>query len=112
LTIRIVSLVQPESALPASIAVQQRTSGFKTLKMAFKSKKKDAKHVNFEYIPPTGSGEPAVDSSGVDYRDVMEEECMNHFRPVLDHPAIFFEKARDAFVGGGREGSKVVRIVN
>lgn len=79
----------------------------KTLKAAFGSRKKDDKRIDFEYIPPTGSGEPAVDSSGVDCRDVLEESCMASFVPVV-RTVVPFEKGAEVFkVNGG-----VVRVIN
>lgn len=62
----------------------------------------------FEYLPPTASGEPTVDSSGMDCRDVLEEACMSTFRPVVNC-VVPLEKGAEVFktMSGG-----VVRLVN
>ena len=109
LTIRLVTLVDPSTISTTVLPTHSRSSGFKTLRAAFGSKKKETKTINFEYLSPTGSGEPAVDSSGVDCRDVLEEACMSTFRPVVSciRP---LEKGGEVFKS--LSGGGVVRIVN
>jgi hypothetical protein len=103
-----VTLVDPSSINTSASPTHSRSSGFKTFKAAFGSRKKDEKRINFEYVPPTGSGEPAVDSSGVDCRDVLEESCMSTFVPVTP-TVVPLEKGVEVFrlKSGG-----VVRIIN
>ncbi|WVQ72581.1 hypothetical protein IAR50_002139 [Cryptococcus sp. DSM 104548] len=119
---KLVTTKQPEQTLkhvPPHLTT--RPSGLKTLRLAFSSKRKDSKFIDLTYIPPTACGEPEVDSSGMDLRDVMEEPCMAIFKPFLDNgggdggPAILpFEKGREAFRygGWGECGVRVVRLIN
>ncbi|ODO08828.1 hypothetical protein L198_00561 [Cryptococcus wingfieldii CBS 7118] len=119
---KLVTTKQPEQTLrhvPPHLTT--RPSGLKTLRMAFSSKRKDSKFIDLSYISPTACGEPEVDSSGLDLRDVMEEPCMAAFKPFLDNgggdggPAILpFEKGREAFRygGWGECGVRVVRLIN
>ncbi|KAK8864394.1 hypothetical protein IAR55_001642 [Kwoniella newhampshirensis] len=123
---KLVSTQSPESTSFTSPppGLTSRPSGMKTLRAAFGSRRKESKFISFEYLPPVASGEPEVDSSGMDYRDVMEEPCMAIFRPVVD-VVIPFEKGAEAFGRGGGHGEgdyqnieraegkvKVVRVIN
>ncbi|WVO22222.1 uncharacterized protein IAS62_003552 [Cryptococcus decagattii] len=114
---KLVSTKRPEATLnhvPSHMA--SRPSGIKTLKTVFASKRKDSKFIVFEYLSPTGSGEPEIDASGMDYRDVMEEPCMAIFKPVLEgeHAVVPFERGAQAFKRQGWDecGVRVVRIIN
>ena len=109
MTFRILTLVAPTTSMPSTIPVHSRKSGFKTLRAALTSRRKETKHITFEYLTPTGSGEPEVDSSGVDCRDVMEESCMLFFKPIVAG-VIPLEKGVDAFKI--QHGVAVVRLVN
>jgi len=59
------------------------------------------------YVPAPGTGEPTVDSSGLDPRDVMEEEGMDGLAPVVGK-IVPFERGAEVFTGHGG----VVRIIN
>jgi hypothetical protein len=96
------------SSITTTSPTHGRTSGFKTLRAVFRSKKKDVKMIQFEYLPLAGSGEPTVDSSGLDYRDVLEESCMSTFRPVVGE-IVPLERGADVFKQ--RQGG-VVRLIN
>lgn len=115
--VRLVSTKRPEATLnhvPSHMA--SRPSGIKTLKTVFGSKRKDSKFIVFEYVSPIGSGEPEIDASGMDYRDVMEEPCMAFFKPVLqgEHAVVPFERGAQVFKRQGWDecGVRVVRIIN
>ncbi|WWD17310.1 hypothetical protein CI109_101750 [Kwoniella shandongensis] len=120
---KLVSTQRPESTVTSPPpGLTSRPSGLKTLRAAFGSKRKESKFISFEYLPPVASGEPEVDSSGMDYRDVMEEPCMAIFRPMVDS-VVPFEKGAEAFKRAGKgsyetgEGSvegkiSVVRLIN
>ncbi|WWC89329.1 uncharacterized protein L201_004250 [Kwoniella dendrophila CBS 6074] len=84
------------SSSPTSPKFSSRPSGLKSLKAAFggsssssssrHNSRKDSqnKFISIEYLNPIGSNqEPEVDSSGMDYRDIMEEPCMAIFKPNL-----------------------------
>ncbi|KJE06032.1 hypothetical protein I311_00168 [Cryptococcus gattii NT-10] len=114
---KLVSTKRPEATLnhvPSHMA--SRPSGIKTLKTVFGSKRKDSKFIVFEYVSPIGSGEPEIDASGMDYRDVMEEPCMAFFKPVLqgEHAVVPFERGAQVFKRQGWDecGVRVVRIIN
>lgn len=115
--VRLVSTKRPEATLnhvPSHMA--SRPSGIKTLKTVFGSKRKDSKFIVFEYVSPIGSGEPEIDASGMDYRDVMEEPCMAIFKPVLEgeNAVVPFERGADVFKRQRWDecGVRVVRIIN
>ncbi|WVQ82361.1 hypothetical protein IAT38_004489 [Cryptococcus sp. DSM 104549] len=113
---KIVSMKRPESNFSHGAPIlASRPSGIKTLRSVFSNKRKESKFVAFEYLPPTGSGEPEVDSSGMDYRDVMEEPCMAIFRPALEgeKSVMPFEKGAEVFGygGWGECGVRVVRVM-
>ena len=95
--------------MSANVKVHRSTSGIKSLRAAFSSRRKDSKFVSFEYLPPTGCGEPEVDSSGVDCRDILEGPIMSAFRPVVE-AVLPLEKGMEAF--RGQHGVTVVRLVN
>lgn len=114
---KLVSTKRPETTLnrvPPHLA--SRPSGIKTLRTVFGSKRKDSKFIAFEYVSPIGSGEPEIDASGMDCRDVMEEPCMASFRPVLEgeNAVVPFERGADVFKRQGWDecGVRVVRIIN
>ncbi|WWC61871.1 uncharacterized protein I303_104456 [Kwoniella dejecticola CBS 10117] len=124
---------------PHESSKHSRPSGLKSLKAAFgssRSKQKDYKNINVEYLPAVGTGEPEVDSSGMDYRDIMEEPCMAIFRPHLPDSAsikhnsslysgtdlnhndknqaktiVHFEKGHEIFKRDW-EGVRVIRVIN
>ena len=106
---RLISLTPPDSSMSSSTSTQPRASGFKNIRSAFGSRRKDSKHISFQYLPPAGSGEPDVDTSGLDCRDVLEEECISSFMPVVKHiwP---LEKGMEAF--RGKIGTSVIRLAN
>ncbi|WVQ99409.1 hypothetical protein IAU59_006542 [Kwoniella sp. CBS 9459] len=134
---KIVSIVKPETAFPsAPPQLSSRPSGIKTLRAAFTSKRKESKFIVFEYLAPSGTGEPEVDSSGMDCRDVMEEPCMAIFKPHLPENALLsdqggmyggpqqhqqqqqevksvvhFERGAEVFKRNWR-GYRVVRVIN
>jgi hypothetical protein len=108
---RIITMVPPDETAhtkPENIA---KPSGLKAFKAAFQSKKQanKQKSVGFEYLPPAGSGEAEVDSSGMDIRDVLEEPSIVDFRPVVSK-TVPLEKGAEAFTGVP-EGV-VVRIIH
>ncbi|OXG41780.1 hypothetical protein C359_03196 [Cryptococcus neoformans Bt120] len=114
---KLVSTKRPEATLnrvPPHLA--SRPSGIKTLRTVFGSKRKDSKFISFEYVSPIGSGEPEIDASGMDCRDVMEEPCMATFRPVLEGESavVPFERGAEVFKRQGWDecGVRVVRIIN
>jgi len=106
---RLTSLVPPEASIASIAQSQARPSGFKNLRAAFSSRRKESKYISFEYLAPAGSGEPEVDGSGLDCRDVLEELSVTAFKPVVKNiwP---LEKGMEAF--RGRVGTSVVRLVN
>lgn len=109
ISVRLVSIVPPEASMSANGQVHSRPSGIRNLRAAFSSRRKESKYIAFEYLSPTGSGEPGVDASGVDCRDALEEPCISTFRPVVKNiwP---LEKGMEAF--RGRMGVSVIRLVN
>lgn len=99
----------PDPTMPSSIQAQSRASGFKTLRQAFGAgKRKDSKTIMYEILLPAGTGEPEVDRSGEDYRDVLEGVGMERLEPIVKE-VMTFEKGMEAFSG---KGVKVVRLVN
>lgn len=88
-----------------------KASGFKSLRMAFSNKRKDSKFINFVYLPPAGSGEPEVDTSGVDIRDTLEEATMDAFRPMVGQ-VLPFERGAEAFRWTKGQIPAVVRLIN
>lgn len=105
------SLVSTDASVASSTQVSSnsRPSGFKNLRAAFASRRKESKYIAFECVAPAGSGEPEVDASGLDYRDVLEEPCISTFKPVVKN-VWPLEKGMEAF--RGRLGVSVVRLVN
>lgn len=101
--------VPPSETLPPNVQVSTRSSGLKNLRAAFGSKRKESKFITVEYLPPAGSGEPEVDASGVDCRDVLEETGVGALRPVVRR-VWPFEKGMEAFRPG--VGGSVVRLIN
>lgn len=102
------SLQAPDSSLPLDIRAAAKPSGLKTLRAAFSSRRKTSKFIAFQHLPPAGSGEPEVDSSGMDCRDVLEDPGMAKFRPVV-RETVPFERGAEAF----REPEEtVVRLIN
>ncbi|WWC70209.1 uncharacterized protein I206_104159 [Kwoniella pini CBS 10737] len=128
------------SSSPNEPKSNSRPSGLKSLKAAFgssKSNRKDSKYINIEYLNEIGIGEPEVDSSGMDFRDIMEEPCMAIFKPHLpefiipkhnsinyDSSSTFgsgqderlktivnFEKGHEIFKRDW-EGVRVIRVIN
>jgi NADPH:quinone reductase-like Zn-dependent oxidoreductase len=107
--IRIITMVPPDETAhvkPENIA---KPSGLKAFRAAFQSKRQTTKAISFEYLPPAGSGEPEVDGSGMDIRDVLEEPAIVAFRPVVSK-TLPLEKGAEAFMGVP-EGV-VVRIIH
>jgi hypothetical protein len=105
--------------MPASIHVQARpTSGFKSLRAAFSSKRKDSKFISFEYTPPAGSGEPEVDSSGMDCRDVLEDVGIVDYSPVVrgrgKERIVPLERGAEVFreIPGMEDIGGIVRLIN
>lgn len=96
--------------MPSSIRrSQSRHSGLKGLRAAFSSRRKESKSVAFEYLASAGSGEPEVDTSGIDCRDALEEPCVSAFSPVVTN-VWPLEKGMEAF--RGQVGVSVIRLVN
>ena len=58
-------------------------------------------------MPPAGTGEPEVDASGEDCRDVLEQASVKSFRPVVGD-IVPFERGAGVFTPYGG----VVRMVN
>ncbi|EIW70664.1 hypothetical protein TREMEDRAFT_61172 [Tremella mesenterica DSM 1558] len=85
--------------------IPRRTSAFKSLF----TKRKDSKYINLLPVSPAGTGEPEVDSSGMDIRDVLEDELIPFLSPVSEG-SVVFEKAREVFRSPG--SGMVVRIIN
>ncbi|WVQ67676.1 uncharacterized protein L199_005880 [Kwoniella botswanensis] len=112
---KLISTIKPDSSSsssPTTPTFTSRPSGLKSLKAAFggsNSRRKDSKYISVEYLPPTGSGEPEVDSSGMDYRDIMEEPCMAIFRPVI---AEHIPRKHTSMVLGGEGEGRVKAVVN
>ncbi|WVF71478.1 hypothetical protein IAT40_006284 [Kwoniella sp. CBS 6097] len=113
---KIVSTVKPETAFPSAPPhLSSRPSGLKTLRAAFTSKRKESKFIAFEYLPPSGTGEPEVDTSGMDCRDVMEEPCMAIFRPHLPEYALASSQNGYGYSGqqdDGGEGREIRSVVH
>lgn len=106
---RLVSLVNPK---PAQAAIPQSRSlrGFKM----FHSRQKEAKRVVYEYVHPAGAGEPEVDSSGLDYRDILEEPILGVLHPPVN-AVVPFERGAEVFRSKrmmDRTNIAVVRLVN
>ena len=97
--------------MPSNQPLHTRSSGLKALRAAFGSKRKDSKTIAFEYLPPGGTGEAEVDSSGLDCRDVLEEAAMITFRPVV-RDVLPLESGVAAFKPRKVPEVTVVRLVN
>ncbi|GMK58320.1 hypothetical protein CspeluHIS016_0503520 [Cutaneotrichosporon spelunceum] len=72
------------------------------------------KNVSVSYIQPAGAGEPAVDASGLDYRDVLEEPVLGVLRPSVEE-VVPFELGASVFTSRrnmDRLRVAVVQIVN
>lgn len=116
LIIRIISLASPDPGSP--IPTHAKQSGIRTLRQVFSGRsRKNLKQIHYIYIQPAGTGEPEVDTAGMDIRDTLEEPCMSTFRPSMPHEGAWaFERGMEAFrVQPGEEGRKsvgVVRIIN
>jgi hypothetical protein len=93
--------------MPPTIKAASKPSGLQTLRAVFTSRRKGSKFISFHHLVPAGSGEPEVDSSGMDCRDVLEEACMAVFRPVV-RTAWPFEKGMEAFRS---TGEAVIRLI-
>ncbi|ORX36688.1 hypothetical protein BD324DRAFT_626824 [Kockovaella imperatae] len=106
---RLVSTVKYD--VNAVSPIHNRTSGFKALRMAFANKRKDSKFISFEYLAPAGTGEPEVDASGMDCRDVLEDTAMVGFRPVV-RDVFPLERGPEAFKPVKGPHVSVVRLVN
>ena len=98
LTVRLITRVRPTATTPNKLV--KRPSALNSLRSAFKSKRKDTKFVNVEFLPAAGSGEPEVDAGGMDCRDVLDEPCMSTFRPVV-RGVLPFERGMEAFFRTG-----------
>lgn len=110
LGIRLITLVPPEQAASTKPENIAKPSGLKSFRLAFKSNKKQTtKSISFEYLPPAGSGEPEVDASGLDIRDVLEEPTIVTFKPVVTR-TVPLEKGMEAFQG--LQEGVVVRIIH
>ncbi|WRT66364.1 uncharacterized protein IL334_003319 [Kwoniella shivajii] len=124
---KLVTTVKPDTNFSSQPQLISRPSGIKTLRAAFGSRRKESKFVQFEYLHPTGTGEPEVDTTGMDYRDVMEEPCMAIFKPHLPEfisptkyssgsmeslkGIVNFEKGYEVFKRDW-EGVRVIRVIN
>lgn len=109
---RLITLVPPEQAASTKPENIAKPSGLKAFRLAFKSsssKKQNTKTISFEYLPPAGSGEPEVDASGLDIRDVLEEPTIVTFKPVVSR-TVPLERGMEAFQGAS-EGV-VIRIIH
>lgn len=111
---RLVTLVPPEQSASASAKPENiaKPSGLKAFKAAFtssSSKRQASKTITFDYLPPAGSGEPEVDASGMDIRDVLEEPTIVTFKPVVSR-TVPLEKGNEAF--RGVPDGVVVRIIH
>ena len=95
--------------MPSTAKAQSRQSGFMSLRTAFGTRRKNSKFVVFEYLAPAGSGEPEVDTSGLDCRDVLEDPNIGAFRPVVRR-VWPLEKGTEAF--RDRKEVSVIRLVN
>ena len=102
------SLARP-STTPNKLT--KRPSGLRSLRAAFKSRRKDSKLVRIEYLAPAGSGEPEVDAGGMDCRDILDEPCMSSFRPVV-RGVLPLERGMEAFTGKMGGGDEVIRLIN
>ncbi|ORY34019.1 hypothetical protein BCR39DRAFT_518148 [Naematelia encephala] len=116
---KLLTLVNPEGSINAGQASATKASGLRTLRAAFSSSKRKAassKSISFEYLAPAGTGEPEVDSSGADCRDILEEPGLESLRPVVEGGVIVFERGAEAFGGQGQAGrlfeARVVRLIN
>ena len=108
---RLITTVKFDPSMPSNQPLHPRSGGFKALRAAFGSKKKDARNVSFEYLSPGGTGEPEVDSSGMDCRDVLEEAAMVSFRPVVKD--VFpLELGAEAFKPVKGPHVSIVRLAN
>lgn len=102
---RVISLADEEVGSPTTI---RRSRSIKSFKSALGPRRR----INIDYIHPAGTGEPEVDSSGLDCRDVLEEMGMvGALRPRVD-AVVPFERGPEAFAKPYRLGINVVRIIN
>lgn len=103
----IISLAGPA---PENLRGSQRKGTFKRL-----FKRGSPQPPRFEDIKPAGDGEAEVDHSGQDTRDVLEQQAVTMYRPVVGE-VVPLEKAPELFVykPGTEERlrANVVRIIN
>lgn len=112
---RVISLASAEPSSAAVEAPPRQASGFANIKAAFSKGKRGQKHIKYTYVPPAGTGEPEVDTSGLDTRDVLEEPVMAVLHPVVRH-TVPFERGAEVFRyssdGIDRLGVSAVRLIN
>ncbi|WOO82639.1 NADPH-dependent alkenal/one oxidoreductase [Vanrija pseudolonga] len=112
---RIISLASAEPSSAAIAAPPRQASGLANIKAAFSKSKRGQKHIKYTYVPPAGTGEPEVDTSGLDTRDVLEEPVMAVLHPVVRH-TVPFERGAEVFRwssdGIDRLGVSAVRLIN
>ncbi|KAL1409095.1 hypothetical protein Q8F55_005919 [Vanrija albida] len=112
---RIISLASAEPSSAAAAAPPRAASGLANIKAAFSKAKKGQKNIKYTYVPPAGTGEPEVDASGLDTRDVLEEPVMAVLHPVVRH-TVPLERGAEVFRwssdGVDRLGVSAVRIIN
>lgn len=117
---RVISLVPPDPAgTKPEDSPPKRSKSLKNLRASFVGGRKhqNGRDVVFEYIHAAGAGEPEVDASGLDCRDVLEEPLMGMLRPVVDGQVVPFERGVKVFetmsrLEGLAGGVRVVRLVN
>lgn len=86
-------------------------------KRSFKTKLglgKRAKILSALYVQPAGAGDPEVDTSGLDYRDVLEEPVLGVLHPAVAE-VVPFERGASVFASRrnmDRLRVAVVKIVN
>lgn len=119
---RVFSFVPPDEASSPETTTRalppKRSKSLKNLRASFVGgRKKDHGHnLVFEYIHAAGAGEPEVDASGLDVRDVLEEPLLGLFRPAVE-TVVPFERGAAVFrprvgVSAVAGGVAVVRLVN
>lgn len=114
---RIISLAPPS---PSSKEIKRPRTPERRRSMGFLrglGKRHGFKNITVDYVQPAGAGEPEVDTSGQDCRDVLDEPALAALRPCVAK-VVPFERGASVFTPGlGREGvdrlgTSVVRIVN
>ncbi|KAL7421576.1 hypothetical protein Q5752_003345 [Cryptotrichosporon argae] len=104
---RLVTLCEPDSSMTVT-PISAKSSSIKTFRAAFASRRKTSKSIAFEHVCSPGTGEPELDASGLDRRDMLEEAKLAALEPTVGE-VVRFEKGASAFQ---KSATSVIRIIN